>query len=224
MIAMNSIGSSQKDVQFTDSMRSLQSFIETQVSAATNGVNDNPSTTAASCGSQGDGNCVILGRVLIFTKDSDVVEIRTLLGKRLSDDYEDVCSGQTLLECSEPEVEATQRDYNLVWRSQFTGGSHELDGSKYSRAFGFIRNPRSSSVSAVTYNGDVGDSISETITNYIDKDSTYGSISPNMAIGDGVEAHYCFVSQDGDRHAAIVLNGSQVDLVFDDSPEFTYSC
>ena len=70
LVAMNAIGSSQSNVQFTDSMRSLQSFIETQNSAATSGVND-IFDSSITCGAAGD-ECVVLGRVQAIPRHLDL--------------------------------------------------------------------------------------------------------------------------------------------------------
>jgi type II secretory pathway pseudopilin PulG len=228
-VAMNSIGSSQQNVQFTDSMRSLQSFIETQVSAAANGVNDRP--VDAACGVVGSGDCVMLGRVLMMEKGSSSIRYQTLLGKRLTSDNEAdiVASGSSsgYLFFSEPELEGSVRDYDLVWGSVFIGGSHKntTGGDNYSQVFAVVRNPRSSAVSTMTYGGTDGDTLGE-VAAYVEADSTYNlsAAAPIVSSGQDAQAYYCFESADGKKKAAITVVGSTIDLVFESSPDFTYSC
>lgn len=213
--AMITIGTKQQTVQFTDAMRTLQSFVETQVSATVNGVNDNP----VDCGSTGgnSNSCVFLGRVMILNDDSSDIEYYSLLGDRLSADDEIACV-DSLLECSNPVVESTIRMFNVPWGATFKvlNSRHTVDGAQEpSRAFAFVRNPRSSSISSVSYSNT--SSTNSVLINGLIEDATqYGTVSTALiAEGEDVDAYYCFKSANGAQQAALTIKDSNVDLIFD---------
>jgi len=225
LIAMNSIGSKQNRVQFTDSMRSLESFINNQRSATVNGVNDSPGD-CISTGGAGVDECIILGRVIIFQDgtyggDPSDIDYFAVIGDRLTSEQASTC-GNNRLRCANPRVEdsAVSRNDRIDWGAEFVSGVHRMaNGDEYpSRAFGFLRDPRSSAVNIITYT----DSTQDLAGGVISERTTYNTGTTEMAYGN-TSAEYCFVSATGNLNAVILIEGSQVELVFDHKPG-DYSC
>jgi len=212
LIAMTTIGSKQHRVQFTDSMRSLESFFETQRNSVRNGVNDNP-TACSSTGGDSE-SCVSLGRVMVFGGEdgtnNQLIDYQVLTGNRLTADDEATCL--FLLECAEPKTEDYVRDEELIWGSQFVSGKHTLNGvpDQNSRAFGFIRDPRSSGVNIITYS----DISSTLVENTINEEQTYGP-APQATFGADVSAYYCFTSSTQAIDAVFVIEDAKIELIFD---------
>lgn len=212
MVAMTTVGSKQDRAQFTDSMRSLESFINRQLSNTVNGVNDSP----GDCGDVEGGkseNCINLGRVLVFENNSDQAKFYTIIGNRVTAEQEAACSGASRLTCANPRIELLndgvsedENTYDLIWGSTFIGGKH-LISTQYqdSKAFGFLRDPRASAINTITYTEQTDTIAQINDTSIYSSETVYGS----------VDAYYCFASSKGGLKAAIVLTGSQVELVFD---------
>lgn len=235
-IVFNSIASRQQYIQFTDSMRSLESFVQLQRDNSESGVNDRPGGTPG-CDTS-IGNCIFLGRVLLFggtdkaALDPNNIDYYVVTGQRLTaNDEVGRCAGISFLTCAEPTTEDSPRQYELFWQAAFTGGEHVAsDGNTYSsRAIGFLKNPRSSTVNSVSYTDDRDLAaagvplvvINHTSNDIINSESNYNNTNNLVAISDNddVKAHYCFESAGGKYQAALIIEGSTIRLSFDPTPE-----
>lgn len=219
-VAMASIGSKQEFVQFTDSMRGLQSFVETQYSAAQSGVNDlRNGDEAASCGPTTGGtsnDCIVMGRIMTFEEDSSEVRYYTLLGEALTAKDEAAAGGTLTFDDASPSLESGDRTFNIPWGAQFTGGKNinSSGTEENSFAFGFLREPRSINVTGVTYISNTGDDFLTTKGKIVNAYSTAASFN----YGENVEAYYCFKSADEQQKAVLSLENTQVNVFFDPIP------
>lgn len=132
LIAFTGIVGRSRNVQFTDSIRSLEGFLQRQISDVRNGVN---------LTGEGDQlNQIVLGSVLKFNPDSDIVNIYKIRGARLPsttgsarsliyDSVDDLSGGNIVYEQGQYQIE-----WSTLFRDPATNGSTGL-------YLGFLRNP-----------------------------------------------------------------------------------
>lgn len=157
MIAITAVGRRNRDVQFTDSMRGMHSFLLQRREYTRNGV-AGASTTRCQYVSGGydlsvatsDGSCLLLGYQINFSlsdPNDKTIEIRRIYGHRLSIDEEATCragSPSSVLEtCFEPRMNTDPDEvYTIPWGTKFVASSRDPE----STGFAFIRDPITGSV------------------------------------------------------------------------------
>ena len=216
MIAFAGISGRSGQVQFTDSMRSLASYLQRQYSDTLNGVNIRDNTLGCqyavggginfSSSEPGRSECTVMGKAVVFSDGSDAAGVYVIVGRFLTQtvdssdpNYLDPSlSDIDLIMAAEPVVLKDQLDevYDLEWQSQFV----EPSGLGPS-AIAFIRSPRSSNIYPITFR------------------PNWSGSTPALDISNiGVNANYCFVGANG-QDAEIIVGGSNradgIELAFD---------
>lgn len=141
MIGFNAVGGRTAQVQFTDSMRGLHGYVNSQYNEFINGVmpadltcsysDDNNRTPEiySTEDAQPDGTCVLLGKAFVFTDaedgDSRIVDTYNLVGRNLISATEDDNCGADDLRCLDPYVIDLNdpRVYELLWGTEFIKGN-----------------------------------------------------------------------------------------------------
>lgn len=215
LIAFTGISGRTRDVQYTDSMRSLESFFISQRDSITKGVN----TT-------GDGtseDTIILGKIFQFTAGSDEVEVYTVYGRRPVSDTSETdirkiihksiedraVSGQPII--STPEI------YNMKWGLSFDRGNNTGATSpiQTTRRFGFLVDPYTNELFTVLFL-DSGPSLSD--PDLYDPPSDTNTYSnwyrprlsgpPGNKEFTGLSGHYCFEDPNGQTGEIRIASGN----------------
>lgn len=241
-IAVASIGSRTARVQFTDSIRSLESFLERRISYVENGslVGDQATCTYAGgsydLSQPSDGTCVFLGYMFEYgdvtqanptNPSHQQIYVYQMFGRRLTSVDIASCPDQNeLLSCAEPiRVPQTPVEtYDIMW------GTRLVDTDYYEnpleiKAHGVFRNPGGQNLVAIA----VADQ-AHAAANYaevFDEAQIYERAFPNSKIDGEFEGQLCF---EGDRgYQALISLGAddrQTAAVaqFDDAVSGGYSC
>lgn len=203
-------------VQFTDSMRSLHSYLISEQNKVLNGVNSSaqaPSTCAAGTDTGKSNNCILVGRVVSFGQtptDLSAVEISVLYGDKPSQQDLSSKSDLELLEESSPKPDLSQDKYGISWGSEFqlVESVNIGDTGNYDR-IGWLRSPGSTRLIPIVFEESVAD---------LDGDY-YKPSSLFSKLGDQVNARLCFKGAEGQLASIRFGDGngnSSVDLIFDD--------
>lgn len=211
IIAFVGVGSRSQQVQFTDSMRSLQSFLQKQQNDILNGVNagvegsyctDDASgkilllSDVSAVGGQSD--CALLGRLVLFSPNSSVVSVHTVLGRLLSSArpagsyyLDPSLSDLQLIDKAVPHAMEPQlkHTYDIEWQSKFTFGFNNTKDVPI-KGIGFIRSPGSTNI----LNFAVLDCLN--INNNIRLNFGSGG-GCSLPIGSDVAARLCFEGSNG---------------------------
>lgn len=219
IIALAGVGGRSGRVQFTDSMRSLSSYLQRQYSDTLNGVNlreGNGCTYGAGAysinlsGSHnvGQSNCSIMGKVVVFSAGSVTADVYVIVGRFLSQtvdsgtpNYLDPTKSDAQLIADAQPVVLRGSDfsdaYDLEWQTEFV----DLSGAEYN-AIAFVRSPRSSNIYPVTFRANWS------------SESTPALDISNLA----APASYCFLGANG-QDAEIIVGGNNrsdgIELAFD---------
>lgn len=135
MIAFAGLSGRINKVRFTDSMRSLESFFESEESKVRNGAIDAPSLSGCAAGSN-PGDCVVMGTSIQLTSSSGDVNTRTLVGNRLTPEQLKGSLSDAITASVVQQV-SLSRTYTIDWGVIY----HGLDVT-----IGFLRDPRASSI------------------------------------------------------------------------------
>lgn len=207
------------NVQFTDSMRSLQSFLVSEQNKLTNGVN--PSTSPPTgCGNVGDltgesNACILVGRVVRFGKDADpsVVNVRVLYGDKPSAHDISTKSDLVLINESNPHDDGSGYSNGISWGTGFNlAQSVNLNpaGPDTFDSIGWLRSPGSTRVVPIAFKSSVTD---------LDGDY-YKPSASETSMANEVQTRLCFEGNEG-RVAAIYFGDgagkASIELVFDDT-------
>lgn len=137
LIAFTGLVGRSRNVQFTDSIRSMEGFMQRQISDVRNGVN--------LTGDGDDSNQIVLGNILKFNVGSDTVEVYKIRGARLTD-----VSGSArslIYESTDRLIGADlvyeQGQYQLEWGVLFRDPPANGSTAHY---VGFLRNPNGTDI------------------------------------------------------------------------------
>jgi Tfp pilus assembly protein FimT len=162
LIGFFGTGNQLRNTRFTDSARSLHSFLQKQYTetvagangrvAGTNCTADPVDTTSVPAFSATGGdtsgtaqNCVVLGKMVKFTANSTNVDVYTVVGRRLSNAQitgNDVADIAASLPALSPQ---TAEKYTIQWGTQFiqpSSASQDLQ----TQAFAYLRSPGNGNV------------------------------------------------------------------------------
>ena len=207
MIAFAGIGGRNQAVQFTDSMRSLHSSLQSENTQLINGVNSD-STPPLGCGDTDTDACVLLGKVIKFNDGTGTIDTRVLYGDYL--DLEDYELGDIeLLAQARPRDAEANGSHEIKWGTFFTGvaaNDPPLAGSI--DRIGLMRSPGSARIIPIVYNSGVS----------LDLQANYNVTSPNTKLDGDVNTYLCFEGVNG-QVAAITFGSeggnAKIDLEFD---------
>ena len=166
VIGFAGIGGRNQEVQFTDSIRSMDSFLQGNLNDVVSGsIRENVSSMFT------DGDTVYLGKYVAFCTDNSShsrcsgangarVWVYDVVGNRLSDDLiSDIVSGTgdcgqphsttdvdvRLLDCSQPRVVGEPESENVDWGTHLLGANRGVHN--YSTpGYGFLKSPNSQRV------------------------------------------------------------------------------
>ena len=218
-----------RNVRFSDSMHSLESYLNTQHSLVASGANprqitttcSNPGggpTTPPTFGSGGSGTtagnsvgCVLLGKLVVFTANGQSVKSYYVAGKKLAtfsgDDITDIVNSAPTL------TDQAVDTYGINWGNTFLlPGS--VPATNMTQVFAFLRSPSSGKIISFAFP-----------TSMVDSSIGPGSASASLRVA-GVlssanlakNSGYCF--KDGFGHEAIIQlapdqQGNNFKLTFD---------
>lgn len=142
-------GSSVANLRFTDSMKGLESYVQRQYEEVVNGVNPRIDTeTCSGFGSSrpGAGNCLLLGKVLVFTPNDSLVHSYYVIGTEPIGLPATNLSASQALTLYNVRVLTTNTDrYEIPWESSFAAGKRASDGGSVD-AIAYLRSPISSQI------------------------------------------------------------------------------
>lgn len=141
MIALAGLGGRINRVRFTDAMRSLESFFESEESYVRNGMVDSVVPGTACNAGNTVGDCVVLGTQITLTNGSGSIDTQTLVGDRLTIEQQKLDLNSAITESHITPV-SSARTYNMDWGLQYFGSGVTI---------GFLRDPRTSSM--LPFNG-----------------------------------------------------------------------
>lgn len=220
LLAVTGIRGRTAAVQFTDSMRSLNSALVAEQNKLTNGVNSAQNAPTA-CGlnvpTGTSKDCVLIGRVVSFNDDSSDFESTALYGDRLTatqivlgtDDFE-------LIYDSEPRQDGIVESSRISWGTEFNV-SKSFNSGATSDTFdriGWLRSPSSSRIVPIAFSTDILG---------VDQQINYFKGNPpnNVTVlGDDVNTLLCFTGTNGQVASITFGDGtgsSAITLEFDDT-------
>lgn len=158
-VALVGTGLSIRTTRFTDSTRSLHAYAQQQYDDLLNGVNSRFGTESCNSGvvntgasqTPGTSNCLYMGKLLIFKKNSSDVVTYNIVGTEPSNaDYSK--SDEALIYDFTPTVitNVGVETYNIPWRATISGSKRPADGVGVD-AFALIRSPRSTRIVSYVY-------------------------------------------------------------------------
>ncbi len=197
-IAIIGFGSTTADVQSNDSMRALQSMVQSHYNQLFTGANLEGAVAPT-------GNEIIIGRLFEFNAGGDPQDflIHQVVGDRLSGNE---LNGNDidLISASNPRLSPQTLGSSLDWQTEFVEGQN--NGNPGNDVFGFIRSPGSSNVYAIV--------IPATETFADNSTGTY-DLSGTSFLGRGeVDARFCYQTING-QNAALFFGGAQANNAVD---------
>ncbi|HEX9679100.1 MAG TPA: prepilin-type N-terminal cleavage/methylation domain-containing protein [Candidatus Saccharimonadales bacterium] len=218
VIGFAGISGRNANVQFTDSIRSLDFFMQKQFNNVLNGVN------VSSDGRSSGGDQVLLGKYLVFTEGSGGIQVFDLIGDRLSEQeiqtvIDNLPSGQdpdrAILFASSPQaVTASPNEtYTLDWGVRFLNASKNNPNNTAADGFAIVRSPKSGRIFLVGHDSD-NLSFSRLTNGNPSDDATLFDPSANGYMSSQVSLNLCF-HNDQNRRAVVMFGGSSAENSFD---------
>lgn len=158
-IAMLGIGNSIRTVRFTDSGRSLETYVQKQYDDIVNGLNDRSDQVSCAGGTVdtttpqnvGTSNCVVMGRLLQFKQGSDTVTNYPVIGTEPANVNYSLTDDQLIAAFSPKAITTTGvTTYTVPWAAPFTGFKRLNDNSA-TNAVLLIRSPSSTRIVSYTF-------------------------------------------------------------------------
>lgn len=230
LVAFSGFGDKTRNTQFTDAMRNLQSYVQRLQNDVLNGVNTRSNTACQITGGTidlagtadvpGSSDCIIMGRTLGFTPDSSRIQIRTIVGRLLSqasgDDFNK--SEFELINASNPKVlTGLMADtYDIDWQVKFTAARQVGSSSIDRPSFGFIRSPGSSNIFSFLLGNSSAFYGPPAPPGGVNFPSIPTTPTTALYIGNLLNAEICFRGE-GTQQAKLLIGGQSdtVELVFD---------
>lgn len=159
LIALLGTGSTIRSVRFTDSGRSLEAYVQKQYDDIVNGVNERDNTISCVSGTistittqnVGSSNCLLLGKLLVFTANDYNVTTYNVIGTEPSNvNYSQ--SDSQLVTAFKPQT-VTQNavsTYQIPWLAHSSGFKRLSDNSA-TNALLLVRSPKSTNVLEYTF-------------------------------------------------------------------------
>lgn len=158
-VALVGTGLSIRTTRFTDSTRSLHAYVQQQYDELLNGVNSRFGTEACASGTvstgtnqtPGTSNCLFMGRLLVFTQDSNSVVTYNVIGTEPANpDYSQ--SDEQLIYNFTPTIvrNVGVDNYSIPWQATISGSKRIID-SRAVDAVALIRSPRSTRIVSYAY-------------------------------------------------------------------------
>lgn len=222
VVAMVSIQGRTQQVQFDDSIRSLESFLETRLAQVDNGSVDRPDASCQYNGvslttSASNGSCVFLGYMLRFDPSgSDVpqtdIEVYQIYGARLSSAEISACDPGETFACVVPTAipSTPVETFTVPWSVELVQAQTDSNNIAY---VGFLREPDSTFLRPISLAGSLTSEFQNATP------TIYEESYPLSWIGSEFNAKLCYT--DTVRVASINfgLDGSElaIDTEFNDT-------
>lgn len=165
--------------RFSDSSRSLQSFLQKQYDDIVNGLNDRNAQQACSNGSvtvnppsgqqAGASGCLLLGKLIVLPLNSSTLQVYDIIGTEpASPNYTE--SDSALIYDYQPTIvtNADTSSYTIPWSATIFGSKRSADSTAVD-SIAFIRSPRSTQINTYTYKSPGG---SYSLTSLVDPNSS----------------------------------------------------
>lgn len=160
-VALLGTGSTIRSVRFSDSVRSLQSYFQTQYDQIINGVN--PRTGQEACQNSqvnsstpsgqapGTSNCLLLGKYLHLAPGSDTVQSYYVVGSEPSSVPIDATDEQLIALYNPHIVTVPEEDtYSIPWGATISD-TKRLGDSRQISGYALLRSPRSNKIVSYTF-------------------------------------------------------------------------
>jgi hypothetical protein len=158
-VALVGTGLSIRTTRFTDTTRSLHAYVQQQYDDLLNGVNSRFGSEACNAGvidtgtaqTPGTSNCLFMGKLLVFTKNSSNVVTYNIIGTEPSNADYTKPDEQLIFDFTPTIVRSVGVEtYNIPWTATISGSNRPVD-NKGVDAFALIRSPRSTRIVSYTY-------------------------------------------------------------------------
>jgi hypothetical protein len=158
VIALLGTGGTIRTVRFSDSGRSTAAYVQRQYDDIINGLNSRLGTENCVAGvvgstsqTPGTSDCLLMGRLLLFTKNSDRINVYNVIGTEpASVDYSQ--TDTQLIAAFRPKAVTTTGvvDYSIPWGA-YISGIKRLSDNQATGALLLVRSPKSSRIVNYTY-------------------------------------------------------------------------
>ena len=208
-MALVGTGLSIRTTRFTDSTRSLHSYVQQQYDDLLNGVNSRFGSESCTSGTinttksqtPGTSNCLYMGKLMIFAKGSSDVKTYSIIGTEPANvDYDK--SDEELIYDFSPKAVTTVNveTFTIPWLATVSGSKRVVDNVGIN-AFALIRSPRSTRIVSYTFKEPSGN---YTLASLINPKSA--SAANNIS----KESNICLSSADGlGQPSKLVVTGGQ---------------
>lgn len=157
LIIFTGSGMLARQTRFSDSVYSLQSFVQRQYDEVVNGVNLSENAPLCAGGSTvaGARNCLLVGKLIQFGAESgdlSIVRSSSIVTRVTDINDSTVPEGGTIYQkiaALNPET-VSPTDYEINWGARFSGGKAKSGATI--NAVAFVRNPYSSQIYTYLYN------------------------------------------------------------------------
>lgn len=158
-LALVGTGLSIRTTRFTDSTRSLHSYVQQQYDDLLNGVNSRFGTESCSSGvvstgtsqTPGTSNCLYMGKLIVFKPSSSTVTTYNIVGTEPATVDYSLSDEQLIYDFTPTVVTNVGVDnYSIPWLATVSGSKRTVD-NKAVDAFALIRSPRSTRIVSYVY-------------------------------------------------------------------------
>lgn len=216
LIAVLGTGNTIRNVRFTDSGRSLESFVQKQYDDIINGVNTRDdqisciSGTISTSASQevGTSNCLLIGKLIVFWQNNSNVSYYDVIGTEPSTvNYAQ--TDEDLITSFDPKaVTASESKYSIPWGA-YPSGFKRLSDNSATNALLLVRSPKSTRI--VSYTFKVATTVPDDLTSIVSTEANQSQ-----------ETNFCIESADGLAvPAKLYISGgssqSSASIIFDAS-------
>ena len=204
-------GSLIQGTRFTDSIRGLQSYLQRQYGETSSGVNTRTAANGCVAGvtSPGTGNCLLLGKVIVFTVNSSTVDTYTVIGTEPVTSLINATLEALLLSYAPKTVASSQDSYTIPWDAKFRAGKRTGTTPLAVNVVAILRSPASSQIGVYHFSKPIPSASSVSLTG-----------ADITAAASDATASYCVDGQDAGSHQAAIIFGraqgsTAIDAMFD---------
>ena len=192
LIALAGTGNTIRSFRFTDSGRSLESFVQKQYDDIINGYNNRSSSVSCNSGTidtsagqaVGSSNCLLMGKLLVFRQGSSDVTVYNVVGSEPANVNYSLSDGALITAFQPTTVTATATTtYTIPWGAQMSGFKRS-DGEA-TNALLLVRSPKAARI--VNYTFEVPAAVPTSLTSVVgDANTTNKSTNLCMKSADNL--------------------------------------
>lgn len=197
LIALLGTGNVIRAVRFTDSGRSLNAYVQRQYDDIINGLNTrlgNETCTAGSVSTgsnqtPGTSNCLLMGKLLVFTINSPTIRLYDVVGTEPANVDYGKTDAQLIIDFKPQAItNSGVATYNIPWQA-YISGTKRLSDSQAVTGLLLVRSPKSSRIVSYTYK--VGGTVVANLTGVV-----------SLAANQGQKTNFCIKNADNFGNAA----------------------